>query len=343
MKRVLTCLVHLALVAAVHGTDLEAGGGIPLVERLADLPTPVAGGALLELSDDRLLYAGGTTWADGQKRWLHDVHIYDVAEDQWRPGPPLPEPIDASLPLTLSVDGRWLLLGGESRHGMSNRGVELIEIDGQLSWELTDTVPFHKASAAGAMVGGVMVVVGGADDHDSYADGQTTVWLGRRAPTAGKGWLWERDADFPGQAHSVAASAVYGGWLYVFGGLYADHGAAKNTDEAFRYTPSDGWQRRAPMPLAVRGATAVAVEGVGIVIVGGWGDDGPRREIFLYRPDADLYEPIGLMPQPTVVASGIAVGQDVYLAGNEDKPASRRADVYRLRLQHTHSRKPLRK
>src|SRR2546425_597647 len=56
------------------------------------MPLPVAGGAAAFLGD-RMVYASGTAWTDGVKRWLKEAHVYDPAADRWTAGPPLPRPL----------------------------------------------------------------------------------------------------------------------------------------------------------------------------------------------------------------------------------------------------------
>lgn len=303
------------------------------IERLADLPIPVAGGGLLRLRDGGLLYAGGTTWVNGEKRWLTQTYRYDIVGDRWEASTPLPGPFDAAVPLSLDVGGRWVMLGGETGEGVGHRGVALVDGGGAATWEAVAALPFGKAAATGGMVDDTLVVVGGADDHDSYAAGRTTVWLGNPQPGAPLAWHWNQADDFPGLGHSVAAGTVYDGRLYVFGGLYADeHGAAQNTDEAWSFSPAEGWRPLAPIPKACRGAAAVTVEGVGIVLAGGWGDHGAFDDVYLYHPDRDGYEKLGTLPIPVAVASGVAVGRDVYLAGNEAEARGRGPDVFRIRV-----------
>lgn len=326
--------VLTALGCAAAATDGTPGVKVDAqIERLADLPMPVAGGGLLRLRDGGLIYAGGTTWIDGEKRWLTETYRYDSADDRWEASTPLPGPFDAAVPLSLDVGGRWIMLGGETDEGVGNRGVALVDSGGAVSWEPVSPLPFGKAAATGGVIDGTLIVVGGADDHDSYAAGRTTVWLGRTQAEEPLNWHWKQADDFPGLAHSVAAGTVYGGRLYVFGGLYADEdGVAQNTDQAWSFSPTEGWRSLAPIPRACRGATAVAVQGVGIVLAGGWGDHGAFGDVYLYRVQRDGYDKLGTLPIPVAVMSGVSVGSDVYLAGNEAEARGRGPDVFRIRL-----------
>jgi hypothetical protein len=106
ITRSLNLLVACACVASLTDAHVEEQIPRPVIERLAYLPIDVAGGALLSLPNNRLMYAGGTTWSDGKKQWLKDVFIYDVATDRWTAGPPLPNSFDASLPLQLQTGWR---------------------------------------------------------------------------------------------------------------------------------------------------------------------------------------------------------------------------------------------
>jgi len=304
------------------------------VERLANLPIDVAGGTLLALSDGRLMYAGGTTWSNGQKRRLREVFLYEVGANRWKPAHPLPEPVGVTLPAQLGSKRQWVLLGGETNRFVRNQGLELIEEGSNLRWKLAMDLPFRKAAAAGGVVGDELVIVGGADEHMGYGKGEATVWIGLRSDKKYSDWKWKRSVNYPGRAHSIAASTVYEDQLYVFGGFYVDHGAPLNTDEAFCYTSGNGWAAIRPLPNPCRAATAVAVKGLGIVIVGGWGDEKVSQDVLLYHPAGNNYHRIGKMPVSVAAASGLAVGRDVYLAGNENQPMTRRSDFFRLRFEH---------
>jgi len=305
------------------------------IQRLADLPVPVAGGVLFSLSNGDLIYAGGTTWRNGEKVWLTEAHRWDRSQQQWSSATALPHPHDSSLAVSVRLANGGIMLGGDTPEAVSNNTVFWhVDPNQQLNWSIMEPMPFARAAAVGGALADTIVVVGGAVDRQSYARGRTTVWLGQVAIAHDEPRIaWRQAEDYPGEGHSVAAGAVYDGRLYVFGGLFTDdRGAVRNAGDTWSFASDSGWRRHAPLPLPCRGATAVGVPGFGILLAGGWDAQGPMDQLLLYRPQTDTYQNIGPLPVPMAVAAGVYSGDAVYLAGNEDRARGRTRDFFRIRV-----------
>lgn len=124
-------------------------------------------GAEMPVPRDHLavVVRGGEIWAIGGRDGdglLADVHIYSPERDSWREGPALPEPISAAAEGVLGGDIH--LVGGEDpallgggvidRHLRLRRGAE--------EWEALPGPPLPVHGAAGGVIGGELLVAGGA-------------------------------------------------------------------------------------------------------------------------------------------------------------------------------------
>src|SRR5205807_1533453 len=91
--RPLTGTTHVPCSTGILACVLSGAALINIAwNPLPPMPTGVAGGAS-GLLEGTLIYAGGTTWADGVKLWLRDIREYDFAKRAWASGPSLPEPL----------------------------------------------------------------------------------------------------------------------------------------------------------------------------------------------------------------------------------------------------------
>ena len=283
-------------------------------KELQPMPVGVAGGTV-GLVGDAILYAGGTTWADGKKLWLQDVRRYDLTSQAWTSGPPLPEPL-AYGPFVQSQTGVEVL-GGVNESG-SSRNCRRLDRDAK-AWSTAGTVPQDSALGAAALVGEALYLLGGCPDAADLSRCASAVW---RRDKHGE---WTRVNEMPDGAVALRAGAVQSGRIYVFGGCLASSSrAVRNLDDAWRYDPAaDKWQKLRSVPEPVRGASAVAVDDHRILLVGGYTASDFSNHGWIYNSEKDSYEPSTPLP---FAASGIALvarGQSIFALGGEDRMRSR--------------------
>jgi N-acetylneuraminic acid mutarotase len=124
-------------------------------------------GTALPVARDHLaaVVRGGEIWAIGGRGDdgpVRDVDIYDPTIDEWRAGPDLPVPVSAAVEGVIGGDIH--LVGGEDpavfgggvidRHLVLRRGAD--------AWEELEPPPLAVHGAAGGVVGGQLLVAGGA-------------------------------------------------------------------------------------------------------------------------------------------------------------------------------------
>ncbi|MEZ5930939.1 MAG: kelch repeat-containing protein [Alphaproteobacteria bacterium] len=251
-----------------------------------DLPIALHHPGLVALPD-RLFAIGGFV-ADGRGFWQMQASVFILDRDlkAWTPGPALPSPRAEFV--ADQIDGQIIVTGGRRPAGTSNRDYgDHADVDETLlfdpatgRWQQGRPSPTARNSAAGAILGGRLHVVGGRRSteggihnlavHEAYD------------PAADR---WSERAPMP-QAQGGLAAAAFGNRLYAFGGevFGARSGVFK---ESWVYHPNtDRWEAIAPLPLPRHGLGAVTLAD-GIHVIGGAtrpGAEGRSDRHDLYRP-----------------------------------------------------------
>lgn len=253
---------------------------------LPDLPAARHHPFLGELGPD-LLAIGGFSSGVG-RIWRMEAQVWLLATPQgpWRKGPPLPRP-QAEVVGGL-LDGALIIAGGRTPAGEANgtygdhrdTGDAFVLAPGARGWRPIAPLPTPRNSAAAAVLGGRLHVVGG---RVLTPDGlrNLTVHEAYDPATAS----WQTLAPMPAARGGHAAAAL-GGQLHTFGGeTFGDRPTAH--DEVFAYDPkADRWTRVATMPGPRHGLGAVAAGGA-IHLLGGAAEAGGRatsNSHFIFRP-----------------------------------------------------------
>lgn len=242
---------------------------------LPDMPGQRHHPFLSPLGDALLAIGGFSSGVGGIWRMERQVWRLSAPQGRWREGPPLPRPQAEVVGGIL--DGALLIAGGRTPAGEANGGYgdhrdtgdAFVLAPGARGWQAIAPLPTPRNSAAAAVLGGRLHVVGGRiltpqglrnlDVHEAY-DPAT-----RR---------WQTLAPMP-EARGGHAAASLGGRLYAFGGeSFGDRPTAH--DEVFEYDPgADRWRRVATMPAPRHGLGAVAAGGA-IHLLGGAAEAGGR-------------------------------------------------------------------
>lgn len=271
-------------------------------EQLPSLPEP-NGGFVCGHENGQIIVMGGTNWHDGKKIWLNKKHAFEPSKMMWstdaKPG------VKVAYAVTLQGERGFSFMGGfdgsEARSGM----------------------PHGVLAAGGELPGSFCVMVGGTNDPANVAGVSRETWQ------VGKGE--RRLADYPDKPFAVAAYAVVGQELFVFGGMTYDAQTKLpvNTDAAFAFEPvKNTWRSLKLLPHANRGPTAVALDERRIYLAGGYTDD--------FTPDAMIYDVKSdsyakAKPLPYAAMAGLVKLDDyVYCLGGEDKKQSRTDKFFRI-------------
>lgn len=215
--------------------------------------------------------------------------MYDPASDSWAPLPPIPESEVPRGSAAMGVDqarGRIYLAGGMTElpvlpgSGPRQESVDAVSaFDARANRWVTGItgrsglpaaarrMPGRRDHAGGAVVDGVLYVLGGRDRGQTNVRGDVFA-LALDEAGLRKGWTAKR-ASMPTPRGGVAAAEVKGN-VYVIGGEgNPEEGTDGVFDDAEVYdVRRDRWERLAPMQTPRHGTSAVSVGG-GVYIPGG--------------------------------------------------------------------------
>lgn len=285
------------------------------------LPKAQAGGAVA-LINGTMIVAGGTNWENDVKHWLRDVQLYDTAADRWSQGPALPEPMGYG-PYTQSAAGLEIY-GGSDGVTTSRR---IFTLDSALhAWKQTGETPAGVLLGHAARIGNAVYLIGGCEDVADLTRCTDAVWKRE------DGGNWKRVGRIPNGPLALAASAVLGGRIYLFGGCSMPGGKLGNHSEAWMFDPKKvQWKALRPLPAANRGITALAANGR-IHLFGGYVDSGFTAAVLSYNPAGDSYTIHRDMPLATVGLQFVEHQGKLWGAGGEHKMRARSARTFSATL-----------
>jgi len=285
-------------------------------EQLPPLPEP-SGGFVCGHEKGKIVVIGGTNWEGGQKNWLRSRHEYDPAKQKWGTTTALQAPLAYAVSLQ-NGDKQLLHIGGtdgkKPQSDFKGRRQVVLSAGGSLGGVLEGRkTPF-------------IVISGGTDDAVNL-EGVTS----ETHSLTSRGTI--KHADYPGKPFAVAASAVMGDELFVFGGMNYDKAAKAplNSTEAYAFSPEKNtWRKLKVLDTPNRGLTAVTLDEQHIYLAGGYTDDF-TADAFIYDVKADSYRKAKSLPYAAMVGL-VKLDGFVYCMGGEDKKQSRTDKFFRISI-----------
>lgn len=288
-------------------------------------PLPVGNGGFVAAAlGGKIVIAGGTTWQGETKRWLDEIWAYDPGTDAWRAAGRLPGAL--AYPVSGYADGQLWWTGG-SGGGAALPGVW--RLGAELRPERGAASTGGRVYAAGGVVGGSLLVVGGTDDQAALS----RVGAEFRAIDLATGAVTAL-AAYPEPSVTTAAAAVVGERLYVFGGARWDAASQTvvNHDAAHVYDPARGrWRALPRLPHPGRGLAVVALDARRILIAGGYRNDAVEfvADAFVFDLERGTYTPAPPLPYAAMVTL-VQDGEWLYCLGGEDRKRHRTDAVHRV-------------
>lgn len=294
------------------------------------LPEPVAGGYSAAFGKT-VVYAGGTNWSDGVKHWMNSTHLYDIENDRWTAGPPLPVPLaygaQASLPDGIEIHG-----------GVNSQRVFRDSwrfSAGSNTWTRSGATDFDTLLSGSDSIDGVLYVFGGCSDVADLTGCSSAVHAHSSTGT------WRKVSEMPGGPVAQPATAAVAGRIFLFGGCSMRvPGQQVNHAEAYSLEISSmTWRRIRPLPKPNSGPSAVALNGRYILIAGGYNksreeaagrpaDFGFSADAAFYDIEQDRYVPTGSLPVPLSGLELLKAGDTIFGLGGEDRMRGRTARVF---------------
>ena len=312
----------LVLMASLANSTLAATP--PAWERLAPLPSGhggLVGGAI----DGEIIIAGGTNWTNDTKSWLDQIWAYDPKRNVWRDAGRLPV---ATAYAATGNDGRTLWFAGGSSGVATHRSVWRIERG--LAPQLAAPLDRGFVYAAGATIGTTLYAVGGTDDQAGL-ERITNTFLAIDLSTGAT----KRLADYPEASLTTSTAVGVGDRVFVFGGARWDAAGKTvvNHSAAHAYSLArKRWEKLPPLPYAIRGITAVALDPRHVLVAGGYRNDEIEfvANAFVFNVETGTYSPT--IPLPYAAMVGLVKSGDwLFCLGGEDRKKHRTDAVYRLR------------
>ncbi len=293
-------------------------------EALSPLPEPNGGFVCGAIGED-VVIAGGTNWKDGSKHWLDRIWVYEPARKAWRAAGRLP--VALAYGVTGQTPGAFWFAGGSDGKETHR---QLWRMDSKFIVTPVAKIEPRLVYSSGAVLAGKLLAVAGAADQakvDTLTNAAFSFDL--------QGGAVQRLTDLPSAGIITGTAAACGGRLFVFSGAHWD-GVAKtvvNTAAAFAFSPKSGrWDKLAPVPFAVRGLTAVALDDRHLYLAGGYKNEAEAftAEAFIFDTQTGTYRPTAPLPYRAMVGLVVA-GDWLYCLGGEDRMKHRSDAAYRLR------------
>jgi len=315
-------IARTACLVVAYAANASAGAW----QKLPPLPES-NGGFICADWDGRVLVLGGTNWVGDEKKWLTGVHLFDPAGQRWETLKPLTQPLAHALVGSTP----WGLVVAAGSTGNAPFKALLRLEQGQVIVQDSPILDSPAVAAAGGLVGGELIVVGGTDDVANVAGF-------RRDAFAWNVHTGEQRVlpPYPGPALGITASVVVADELLVFGGASWDTITQKvtNLSGAFAFSPGrNSWRNLRMMPVGVRALAAVQLDENRIYLAGGVQNDaeGTTDQAWIYELAEDRYTTSVPLPYRAYVGLVLS-GGFVYCLGGEDKGKHRTDAVYRVRV-----------
>lgn len=199
-------------------------------------------------------------------------------------------------------DGRTVYIaGGLDASGTTVGGVFSMD---PASGKLTSlgNLPHAVHDAAGALVGGKLLVFGGGS-------ATSTDTVQSFDPSTGAGSII---GHLPVALADLAAARI-GGTVYLVGG-YDGH---QPRPEIYATTDGARFTVVARLPVGLRYPAVTVVDGR-LVVAGGQGPGGPTDGVFSVDPASGSVRRIGTLPAPVAHAAAFTLGGIAYVAGGRD-------------------------
>jgi N-acetylneuraminic acid mutarotase len=317
---------------------IEWDGALPA------LPRPLSG-HVFGISGDTLIVAGGTDFPlslfkGGAKVWYDDVYALPRGANAWiRQEMKWPRPIGYAAVVSI---GDGVIVAGGSDGQQHTADVWLMRwADGAVQREALPPLPSPVAMAGAAAIGRTIFVIGGqASPNATHA--LNIVWT---LDLAGTPRRWRSIDPLPGPGRILPVVASQEGRVIVASGaelIARPDGTTgrRYLADAFAWTSSLGWQPIATPPRPVAAAPSIAWGQSHVLVLGG--DDGEHadrvqelreahpgfsRTLLAYDVNSNTWAAIGTLPAGLVTTNVVRQRSKVIVAGGEDRPGHRVADV----------------
>lgn len=206
------------------------------------------------------------------------------------------------------------LLCGVASRSLAQDGAYAAGEAGLGHWMTGAPAPTARTEVAVAALDGLIYVVGGFEQSNSWKIWQSSVSTKVEVydPVTNR---WASRPDLPIGLHHAGA-AVLDGALYVVGGFTVSDDTLWNpSDRVFRFNPADDtWTEQAPLPTARGGLAVTTLQGKLYAVSGYDGQRNPAA-VEVYDPARDQWTAAAPLPTPRDHLAAVAIGETLYAIG----------------------------
>ena len=337
-------IVMMSIAAVAGAAEIRWRDLPPLPQSL--------GGQFVGTVGERLVVAGGTHWDgvprpwDGGKKVFSDaIYTLERGASAWKRSGSLP--VALGYGVSISAGDAMLCIGGQTPTANTSKVYRLKWSNGVIAVDTMPDLPATASNTAGALSGDTIYVAAGQSTPSSLKALDVFWALSLKSPEAG----WKSLPKWPGTPRFMPMSAASRDAFYVVGGaeftgMPGPPVGRRFLKDAYRYRPGRGWERLPHLPRPAQGGYAV-MDGADLIVLGGNDGEYADREfemkdnhpgfplgIYRLKPGAKAWEPSGKLPSSLVTSGLVRWGDEVVIAGGEDRPGHRSARVVAGKFVH---------
>jgi N-acetylneuraminate epimerase len=328
-------VIMMSIAALASAADIRWRDLPPLPQSL--------GGQFVSTVGGRLAVAGGTHWDgvprpwDGGKKVFSDaIYTLERGASLWHRSGSLPVPLGYGV--SVSTGDAMLCIGGQTPTENTKRVYRLRWSNGAIVVDTRPDLPAAASNTAGALAGGTVYVAAGQSTPASL-QALTTFWV--LGPSKS---VWQALPAWPGTPRILPMAAAGPEAFYLVGGAELTGTAGppvgrRFLKDVYRYRAGQGWDRLPDLPTQSSAGYAV-MDGADLLVLGG--NDGAYADsefqikdnhpgfslaIFRLKPGAKAWQPAGKLPSSLVTSGLVRWGDEVVIAGGEDRPGHRSSRV----------------
>ena len=238
-------------------------------------------------SNIHYVYAIGGFSGPKEDAWQPQRSVYrlDSRKSRWMSASSLPIPLAESV--YASVGKSIHVIGGKTRKRGEKQNIDTnahYVLVNNAYWRKAKPAPTARASAAGAVIGNNIYVIGGRTGGENRQNLNTVEVYDTQTET------WQTRAPLPIAAAGLAAAVIDGKIIVSGGEAFSNTGNwqdGKVFNSVFLYDPNiDEWQELEPLPTPRHGHGKVSLNGE-VYVLGGAAKIGPQETLsstLIYQP-----------------------------------------------------------
>jgi N-acetylneuraminic acid mutarotase len=330
-------LMVMSITAMAGAADIRWRDLPPLPQSL--------GGQFVGTVGERLVVAGGShwdgvprPWNGGKKVFSDAIYVLERGATAWKKGGTLP--VALGYGVSISLSDAMLCIGGQTPTANTSQVYRLRWVKGTIAIDTLPDLPATASNTAGAVSGNTIYVAAGQSTPSSLKALDVFWALSLKHPEEG----WKTLPSWPGLPRFMPMAAAARDAFYLVGGAEftgtpGPPVGRRFLKDAYRYRSGRDWDRLPDLPAKSQAGYAV-MDGPDLIVMGGNDGEYADREfemkdnhpgfpleIYRLKPGAKTWESSGKLPSSLVTSGLVRWGDEVVIAGGEDKPGHRSGRV----------------